>query len=263
MWKHLNRGISTPLAIMIILILSIAVGAFAFWQSWEIQKEELAISEIVKLDKKTALEKGPLNIAYIIENESFALQNGFVEKEIAPGSASKLEVRVFGEPTFGDLNGDGVKDAALILTYNSGGSGTFYYVAAALRDKDILQYTGTNGFFLGDRIAPQNISIEEEKIMVNYADRAEGESMATQPSLGVTGWFIVEGKYLKAVKKISLEESCQMSGGEVSTSICCKTAEDFPDTCLIGACGCSPENSKEVKVCDCGNDKCFDGNSCR
>ena len=34
--------------------------------------------------------------------------------------------------------------------------------------------------------------------------------------------------------------------------MCCQSASDFPNNCLIGACGCSPDNSHSVKVCDCG-----------
>ena len=58
------------------------------------------------------------------------------------------------------------------------------------------------------------------------------------------------------------EEACINSGGEVRTSPCCKATSDFPNLCLIGPCGCSPDNSHEVKICDCGEDKCFDGNEC-
>jgi hypothetical protein len=63
------------------------------------------------------------------------------------------------------------------------------------------------------------------------------------------------------VKQIK-EKGCLDSGGKVSTALCCKTSSDFPNTCLIGACGCSSENSHQVKVCDCGLDKCFDGERC-
>jgi hypothetical protein len=59
------------------------------------------------------------------------------------------------------------------------------------------------------------------------------------------------------------ERACLISGGTVTTSLCCKTTTDFPNTCLIGACGCSPEYSHEVKVCDCGLDKCFNGIRCQ
>ncbi len=67
-------------------------------------------------------------------------------------------------------------------------------------------------------------------------------------------WF-----YLSANK----EQACLISGGTVVTSSCCKATGDFPNTCLIGACGCSPEYSNEVKACDCGMDKCFNGIFCK
>ena len=56
----------------------------------------------------------------------------------------------------------------------------------------------------------------------------------------------------------SLQEACVKSGGRVTTQLCCESASDFPNTCLIGACGCSLDNSKEVKVCDCGEGNCWD-----
>lgn len=61
---------------------------------------------------------------------------------------------------------------------------------------------------------------------------------------------------------IEPEQACTDSGGEVSTSLCCETTNDFPSLCLVGACGCAPENSHEVRICDCGTDKCFDGTEC-
>ncbi len=58
------------------------------------------------------------------------------------------------------------------------------------------------------------------------------------------------------------EQACIDSGGEVSTSSCCKAIGDFPNLCLIGPCTCSPDNSHQVKICDCGEDKCFNGSEC-
>lgn len=57
---------------------------------------------------------------------------------------------------------------------------------------------------------------------------------------------------------ITYEATCINSGGTITTQLCCKSARDFPNTCLIGACGCSPNNSHDVKVCDCGEGKCWD-----
>jgi hypothetical protein len=58
------------------------------------------------------------------------------------------------------------------------------------------------------------------------------------------------------------ERICLISGGQVTTSLCCNLTGDFPNSCLIGACGCSPTNSHQVKKCDCGEGKCFNGNIC-
>ena len=73
------------------------------------------------------------NATYPVEqakNGHAALLDGEYRQEIAPGSASEIIVRVVGF-TFGDLDGDGVQDAAILLTVDSGGSGTFYYLYAA------------------------------------------------------------------------------------------------------------------------------------
>lgn len=77
----------------------------------------------------------------------------------------------------------------------------------------------------------------------------------------VAGYFAYSGMGNKNVS--GLEIACKNSGGVVSSAMCCGSASDFPNLCLIGACGCSPENSHEVKICDCGQDKCFDGASCK
>jgi hypothetical protein len=58
------------------------------------------------------------------------------------------------------------------------------------------------------------------------------------------------------------EERCIDSGGTVKVWMCCTSTEDFPDLCGVGPCGCAPENSHEVRVCDCGPGRCFDGEEC-
>jgi hypothetical protein len=52
------------------------------------------------------------------------------------------------------------------------------------------------------------------------------------------------------------------SGGRVETARCCGSVGDFPDTCLVGACGCAPSASHDVRVCRCPEGRCFDGASC-
>ena len=58
------------------------------------------------------------------------------------------------------------------------------------------------------------------------------------------------------------QQACLESGGQVEEIDCCEPASNFPNQCKIGACGCAPENSQRVKICNCGKDKCFDGEKC-
>ncbi len=57
-------------------------------------------------------------------------------------------------------------------------------------------------------------------------------------------------------------EMCIAAGGTVSTSMCCGAVSDFPNTCLIGGCGCAPDYSHNVSTCVCPDGKCWDGEKC-
>jgi hypothetical protein len=133
---------------------------------------------------------------YIIEGNPVTLVNGNAEREVATGSASKIVTTYFGNEAVGDLDGDGKDDIAFLLTQNTGGTGIFYYVAVGL--KTDTGYQGTNAVLLGDRIAPQTTEIRDGQITVNYAERAEGEPMTTQPSVGVSKYLKVSGMELVA-----------------------------------------------------------------
>ena len=131
-------------------------------------------------------EQGPKDYkdaTYMIEGQPVALVHGVAETEAAPGSASKVTTKYFGNEAKGDLNGDGIPDIAFLLTQETGGSGTFFYLVAAVQNADGT-YSGTDGVLLGDRIAPQTTEITDGKVIVNYADRAASEPMTAQPSVG-------------------------------------------------------------------------------
>lgn len=163
----------------ILVIVAIGLGAYAF------------------MNKQYQPVFNPLSVTYSVEGQSVTLIDGKLEVEAAPVSASKIVTMVFGEPVAGDLNGDRKADAAIILTQNSGGSGTFYYVVAALSDGNGAK--GTNAVLLGDRIAPQNIEIKNGQIIANYADRKLGEPMTAAPSVGVSKYLVYDGTELREV----------------------------------------------------------------
>jgi hypothetical protein len=133
------------------------------------------------------------SVSYVIDGEHVQLDRGMAETEAAPGSASAVVTQYFGNEFYTDLNDDGREDVVFILTQESGGgSGTFYYAVAALNTEE--GYVGSDGYLLGDRVAPQTINESENPrhvnvIVVNYADRAPGESMTANPSVSKSAYL--------------------------------------------------------------------------
>lgn len=144
------------------------------------------------------VQKDYRSAVYEIDGISTTLTDGYAVREVTPDSATKVTTRVFGNEAYGDLNGDGADDVAFILTQDTGGSGTFFYVAAALHTD--IGFYGTNALLLGDRIAPQSTEIHDGIITVNYAVRKEGEPMTAQPSVGITRTFRIINDRLSEVR---------------------------------------------------------------
>jgi len=141
----------------------------------------------------TDLDEGLKNGTYLVDGQEITLVDGVAEVELAPGSASKQVTRFFGNGVEIDLNSDGLMDSAFLLQQESGGSGTFYFVVAALKTAD--GYLGTNAIFLGDRIAPQSTNIDPNnpsQFIVNYADRNASEPLTSPPTVGVSRTFKLE-----------------------------------------------------------------------
>ena len=136
-------------------------------------------------------------IAFLVGWFFFFIKYIYNEKQVDEGGPETTEVSkiyddlgyvYFGNEATGDLDADGIEDVAFIVTQNGGGSGTFYYVGAAFKNSDD-SYTRTNLVLLGDRIAPQTTEIRDKTIIVNYADRKEGEPMTARPSVGISKYL--------------------------------------------------------------------------
>ena len=132
-------------------------------------------------DVETGSNGDPLNTSYRIGDQVVMLVNGQAETPAAPGSSTKITTEVWGTPQFADLDSDGREDAALVLIHDSGGSGTFYYVVAAIQEDD--GYRGTPGVLLGDRIEPSNITVVDNRITVGFLGREPDDAFAVPPSV--------------------------------------------------------------------------------
>lgn len=165
----------------ITLIFAVIILGFLVWLTYPYLKKSASVGRMENID--------PLNTTYTIEGKDVKWVNGKAEEYVAPNSVSKVVTTVFGKPSYGDLNADGLKDAVTLATQDAGGSGTFYYALVAI-NKD-GKYQGLNAILLGDRIAPQSVLIKDNVASVNFAERAQGEPMTTAPSVGATKYLVV------------------------------------------------------------------------
>lgn len=176
------------LLFIIVTFFGLSVAAFYIFNNSNSQKEVIVANRPATSKAKTDVK----NSTYIIQGETFILHNGVASNEIAPGSATRNVLSIFGEPVYGDLNNDGVRDAAVLLTNNQGGSGTFYYAVLAIASG--TTYKTTNVLILGDRIAPQTVEIHDGRAVYNYAERKANEPMTTQPSIGKSLYIHYDAK---------------------------------------------------------------------
>jgi heat shock protein HslJ len=118
---------------------------------------------------------------YRLESGSVTLVNGLAEAPAAPGSASRVRTQLIGEPTLADLNSDQAEDAVVVLAQQTGGTGTFDYLAVAVATPQGL--AGTDGVFLGDRIVVDSVTVVDGRISLRYRTRSASQSFAEPPSL--------------------------------------------------------------------------------
>jgi len=132
------------------------------------------------------------NATYRIDGQLVTLVDGFAESEVVSDSAARVVTKYFGNEVTTDLNGDGRADEVFVLTQSTGGTGTFFYVVAALNT--VNGWEGSAGYLLGDRISPQTTELSQNPnhqnvIVVNYIDRAADQPMSEEPSVGMSVWL--------------------------------------------------------------------------
>lgn len=143
--------------------------------------------------------------SFTIDGVSIALKDG-VSSVAQTGSSAMVVTQYFGNEVEADVNNDGVLDTVFLVTQTSGGSGTFYYVVAALKTEG--GYQVTNAVLLGDRIAPQSSVATDEGVLVTFATRAEDEPMTTELSIGVSKLFtVLDGELTEVLAGRELDSS--------------------------------------------------------
>ena len=119
-------------------------------------------------------------------------QEGEYAYRSVPGAAP-VKLSLLGPRAYGDLDGDGHDDAAVLLGQDLGGSGRFITLAAVVTESGIPRYRA--GVNLGDRIKVDTIRIEGGLIRVVMLGHGATDPQCC-PTESMTRTFRLEGGLL-------------------------------------------------------------------
>lgn len=124
---------------------------------------------------------------------AFQLVEGRYEQKYGEG-ATQVNRVAFQRAALGDLDSDKAADAAVILTWNSGGSGTFVNLVAVINKSGTPQQSAAE--VLGDRVQVKSLSIVEGRIVVQMVGFGPTDPLCC-PSQEMTRTYRLDGNTLK------------------------------------------------------------------
>jgi Immunoglobulin-like domain of bacterial spore germination len=134
----------------------------------------------------------PTNATFVLDGEAVTVTDGSSSAPAAPGSSTMVLTDVTARQSYGYLDGDSVADAATVLSYQPGGSGTFSYLTVVP--------TASAGplpvVFLGDRVIVERLAAAHGEVSLTYLDRPVDVPFASVPTVSVTRRFKLEGGVL-------------------------------------------------------------------
>ena len=110
------------------------------------------------------------------------------------GATERVHAGLVGDlVAFGDLDGDKVADAAVVVFINSGGSGTFIHLLAVHDREGTPVQAGRE--FLGDRVRVQSLTIRGGHVFVTMLAHGPGDGLCC-PSIEIGRAFTLHGRRL-------------------------------------------------------------------
>lgn len=133
------------------------------------------------------------------------LNNGKYEA----GSGDSYEsLQLLDAAGFGDLNGDGNADAAVLLAENSGGSGVFVYLVALVKQTD--GYSQSTPLLIDDRPQVDSLTIANNHIRLEAKVHGLADSMAN-PTMAVVEEYQLTHSRLTLTNLVSTISSAERS----------------------------------------------------
>ncbi|MGR8998172.1 MAG: META domain-containing protein [Gammaproteobacteria bacterium] len=135
---------------------------------------------------------------HIGELGTIRLDNGKFKHRYGEGATQINEVTV-EKIAFGDLNGDGLDDAAVVLTWQNGGSGTFKYLVAIQNVSGLPRQM--DSILLGDRIQIREMSISDGKVALDELTFGSRDPMCCPSQSIKQTYSLRSGKWMHGAGK--------------------------------------------------------------
>lgn len=119
----------------------------------------------VKLPLQMAQVTNQINLA-LLKNATYTIpEQGTFSLNQGQYKSNDVTVTLIQPIALGDVDLDGDQDAAVLLAVNTGGSGTFIYLAVATIQNG--QVSNPDTYALGDRVRVQSLAIKDGRIRLN------------------------------------------------------------------------------------------------
>ncbi len=202
----ISRGKTNWKFIAIVIVLATVVGGGVFvWQSKLQGDEDIKNQGVISSQELTlsAIKNADFYVAAY--DEKVQLANGQYLREpqnMEPGSFEEtgtyLNVTIVSNGiAFGDLNSDGKKDAAVILTANGGGSGSFRELAVMVNQNGKPIYA--DSIPLGDRTIINSISIDSGIITVDMVGAGAEDPACCPTKHGIYSFRLLDQMLLEEI----------------------------------------------------------------
>ena len=129
-----------------------------------------------------------------IYEEPVTLTDGLYEgKPYVEGDASRPTVQYIDKSgLYGDLDGDGIVDAAVFLLERGGGTGAFTYVAAQLNQNG--QPVDAGAVWIEDRIGVRSAAIENGQVVLEIITQGPGDAACCASHKAHKAYALQEGQ---------------------------------------------------------------------
>ena len=134
-----------------------------------------------------------------IYDDPVLLSGGVFEGEpFVEGGASRPRVELLDHHVSGELGSSPGDETAAFLSENSGGSGTFLYLAVIGRDSGKIKNLDT--VLIGDRVQVEGVRLEHGAIVVDVLQPGPDDPLCCPTELATRAWRLAGGELVEVVE---------------------------------------------------------------